>query len=137
MSSRDATRPVQPVARHENVWPQGGEGGGVIPGNVRGNTLVQNYVEAADILSREDRRLLQSQIVPLFAQAGAYRHELLIDDIEQHGETTLRNAVSANRCLAMGQRRNQSFENLVDAGILTLQGRPHSRANHVRVRPLL
>lgn len=98
-----------------------GQNSGAIPANLRARTLVQNYVEAADILSREDLRLLQTQIVPLFGPPGL-RSELLTADIEQTGGASLYNAIFDEQMLSDGTQRNQSFENLVDAGILMLQG---------------
>ncbi len=103
------------------MYGRKGQGSGVIPANLRAGTLLQNYLDAPDILSREDRRLLQSQIVPLFAQAE-FRNELLLMDVERLGGTSLYNAIFDDQVLSNGTRRNQAFENLVDAGILMLHG---------------
>ncbi len=98
-----------------------GQGSGAIPANVRAGALLQGYLDAPDILAREDRRLLQGQIVPLFAQAE-FRNELPLAEIERLGGTSLYNAIFDEQVLSSGVRRNQAFENLMDAGILTRQG---------------
>jgi hypothetical protein len=94
---------------------------GEIPDTLRDTELVQKYVEDLDILRSADRELLTNDLVPLFAREGKYRTALTLADIREAGELFF-NAVYSEAQLSDGTRRNQAFENLVNADILTRRG---------------
>jgi hypothetical protein len=94
---------------------------GQIPASLETTQLIQDYFDAADILAREDRRFLQTQLVPLFAREGRYTNRLSIADIDAGG-TAFYNAIFSEQELSDGTRMNQSFSDLVDAGIVMLTG---------------
>ncbi|MCX6911788.1 MAG: hypothetical protein NT167_01800 [Verrucomicrobia bacterium] len=94
---------------------------GEIPKALRTTELVQKHIEAPDILRPADRDFLANDLVPLFAQEDKYRNALTPADIREAGEL-LFNAVYSEAELSDGMRRNQAFENLINADILTRQG---------------
>jgi hypothetical protein len=83
-----------------------------IPNTIRVTDLVKNYV-ASGRLKEEDERLLRRRLVPLMVSPGHYDNKITRHEIDLAGGD-LYEAIYSKLV-------NQSFNNLVDASILTHQ----------------
>ena len=86
--------------------------GGAIPAAIRVTELVQNYVKSGRI-REEDERLLRKQLIPLMVSLDHYDNKITQQEIDSAGGGLYESIYS--------KRSNQSFNQLVDASILTHQ----------------
>ena len=104
---------------------------GILPGNVRTSKLYEQYINSLindGRLERNDVKVFLGQkILPLMFSAGGYRNtldaEILTETIDKVSGKSLSEEIELDDILpSTGKRVNQSFQNLVDTGILGKQG---------------
>src|SRR5947199_7300869 len=104
--------------------------GKTLPTIMKSSEVIEKYVEAlreSDRLQSEDLRLLEKQLVPLMIRKDYYSNEITVNDLDD-SDSDLYDKLYSSKMLSDGRRKNQSFLNLLDAGILESQDRGLERS---------